>query len=174
MRTISEFETKLYSNQKALETYAYRLTQGVEAAKDLFQETAFSVMKNRELYRVDINFKAWVFTIMKNTFINDYRKKSKMRMINDTTDNLYHINSRAPAINNMAESNIMIDELRSMVDTLPSKLKLPLELRTQGYKYREIALQLKLPEGTIKSQIFFARKILIKLWAAKYPQFKRA
>ena len=71
-----------------LNAFAYNLTKNTEESKDLFQETAFRAMTNIDKFRPDTNLKAWLFTIMKNIFINNYRKKSKANTIIDDTENL--------------------------------------------------------------------------------------
>ena len=133
--------------------FAYNLTKNVEDAKDLFQETAFRAITNAEKFRPGTNFKAWLFTIMKNIFINNYRKKMKANTIMDSTDNMFYINSGATVISNGAESAIMMKELGGMVDELDDSIKIPFMMHYQGFKYQEIADELDLPLGTIKSRI---------------------
>ena len=98
-----------------LHSFAYSLTKNTDDSKDLYQETAYRAMMNRDKFRPGTNFKAWLFTIMRNIFINNYRKKMKANTIMDSTDNMYYINSGESAINNKAESNIMMDELKKIV-----------------------------------------------------------
>jgi RNA polymerase sigma-70 factor (ECF subfamily) len=143
-----------------LHSFAYNLTKDSEGAKDLYQETAIRAISNREKFNPGTNFKAWLFTIMKNIFINDYRKRAKRRTVVDTTDNLYYINSGSTVIDNSAESNILMKELRLMINSLEDSMKIPFEMHFQGFKYQEIADELDLPLGTVKSRIFFARKVL--------------
>ena len=105
---------------------------------------------------------------MKNIFINEYRKKSKAKTIFDSTDNLHHINSSSTVISNEGDSNIMMKELTGMLDSLDNSIKIPFLMNYQGYKYQEIADHLKLPLGTIKSRIFFARKELKAMIKKRY------
>lgn len=155
-----EFYSHLDKISHLLHAFAYNLTKNMEDAKDLFQETAYRALTNREKFRPGTNFKAWLFTIMKNIFINNYRKKTKANTIMDSTDNMYYINSGDTVISNGAESNIMMKELTNMIDALDSSIKVPFLMHYQGYKYQEIADYLELPLGTVKSRIFFARKEL--------------
>ena len=141
-------------------SFAYNLTRNDNDAKDLYQDTAFRALKNKEKFRPGTNFKAWLFTIMKNIFINDYRKKVKRNTVIDTTDNMYYINSGGATIRNQAGQNIMMDELEGMVDSLADNIKTPFLMHYIGYKYQEISDKLRLPLGTIKSRIFFARQEL--------------
>ncbi len=163
-----EFQTKLEGMSSVLHAFAYNLTKNVEDAKDLYQETAFRAITNQDKFRAGTNFKAWLFTIMKNIFINNYRKKTKANTIMDSTENLYYINSGSVTINNQAESNIMMKELIKMVEELDNSIKIPFLMHYQGFKYQEIADQLDLPLGTVKSRIFFARKELKALIGNRY------
>lgn len=163
-----EFYSHLDKISHLLQAFAYNLTKNVEDAKDLFQETAYRALTNREKFRPGTNFKAWLFTIMKNIFINNYRKKIKANTIMDSTDNMYYINSGDTVISNGAESNIMMKELTSMIDALDNSIKVPFLMHYQGYKYQEIADYLELPLGTVKSRIFFARKELKDMIKLQY------
>ncbi|MCB0639745.1 MAG: RNA polymerase sigma factor [Lewinella sp.] len=155
-----EFYDRFEQMTNLLQSFAYSLTKNSEDARDLYQETAFRAMTNRDKFRPGTNFKAWLFTIMKNIFINNYRKKMKANTIMDSTDNLYYINSGSVTIDNGAESKIMMKELTKMIDKLDDSIRVPFLMHYQGYKYQEIADYLDLPLGTVKSRIFFARKDL--------------
>ncbi len=143
-----------------LNSFAYNLTKNAEDAKDLFQETAYRALSNRDKFQPDTNFKAWMFTIMKNIFINNYRKKIKSNTVLDTTENQFYLNSATHAVGNSAEGGIMLKELNGMVDALEDSIRVPFIMHFEGYKYQEIADELELPLGTVKSRIFFARKEL--------------
>lgn len=168
--TTIEFDNKFNKMSSLLHSFAYNLTKNVEDAKDLFQETAFRAMTNRDKFRPGTNFKAWLFTIMKNIFINNYRKKMKANTIIDSTDNLYYINSGKNAINNGAESSMMMKELSEMIENLDDSIKIPFLMHYEGFKYQEIADHLELPLGTVKSRIFFARKELKEVIRNSYSQ----
>jgi RNA polymerase sigma-70 factor, ECF subfamily len=158
--TVLEFDNSFNKMATLLHSFAYNLTKNSEDSKDLFQETAFRAMTNRDKFSDGTNFKAWLFTIMKNIFINNYRKKIKANTIIDGTDNQYYINSMSVSNPNMAESDMMMQELNKMVVELDSSVQVPFVMHYQGFKYQEIADDLKLPLGTVKSRIFFARKEL--------------
>ncbi|NND34529.1 MAG: RNA polymerase sigma factor [Saprospiraceae bacterium] len=164
-----EFQDKFNQLSTVLNTFAYNLTKNVEDAKDLFQETAFRAISNKDKFRPGTNFKAWLFTIMKNIFINNYRKKMKANTIHDSTDNMYYIDS-AGMVKNQAESNIMMSELQRMIESLDESLRIPFMMHYEGHKYQEIADDLTLPLGTVKSRIFFARKELKELIHARYDK----
>ena len=167
MSTI-EFNNKFEQMSSLLQAFAYNLTKNVEDSRDLFQETAYRAMTNREKFRPGTNFKAWLFTIMKNIFINNYRKKVKANTIMDSTDNLYYINSGKNVISNAGDSNIMMQELTKMIDRLDESIRIPFLMHYQGYKYQEIADHFELPLGTVKSRIFFARKELKEMINSRY------
>lgn len=155
-----DFNTQFDKLTPVLNAFAYNLTQDVEDAKDLYQETAFRAMKNVDKFKPDTNLKAWLFTIMKNIFINNYRRKSKANVISDNTDNLYYLNSGNGSIGNQGDANVLIKELRNMIDKLEDNIRIPFLMHYQGFKYQEIADKFALPLGTIKSRIFFARREL--------------
>ena len=155
-----EFNDKFDALTSSLNSFAYNLTKNDEDAKDLYQETAFRAMTNREKFQPGTNLKAWLFTIMKNIFINNYRKKVKRNTIVDSTDNMYFINSGSVLISNEAGSNILMQELNKMIGELEDNIRIPFMKHYEGFKYQEIADELELPLGTVKSRIFFARKAL--------------
>ncbi len=159
MSTI-EFENSFYKLTSSLNAFAYNLTKNSEEAKDLYQETAIRAITNKEKFNPGTNLKAWLFTIMKNIFINNYRKKTKKNTIIDNTDNLFFLNSGAAMIDNDAGRNILMSELNDMIGHLDDSIKIPFTMHYTGYKYQEIADKLELPLGTVKSRIFFARKEL--------------
>ncbi|GJM31769.1 MAG: RNA polymerase sigma factor [Saprospiraceae bacterium] len=155
-----EFYSRFEQMSALLNAFAYNLTKNLEDAKDLFQETAYRALTNRDKFRVGTNFKAWTFTIMKNIFINNYRKKVRSNTIMDATDNLYYINSGKVEISNGAESKIMMKELTGMIEQLEDGTRIPFLMHYRGFKYQEIADEMELPLGTVKSRIFFARREL--------------
>lgn len=170
--SVIEFNLNMDKLSNPLLNFAYNLTKNMEDARDLFQETAFRALTNRDKFRPGTNFKAWMFTIMKNIFINNYRKKSKSTTIIDTSDNLYFLNSGSVTIENDAIRNILLNELETLVDNLDDSLKVPFVMHHTGFKYQEIADELELPLGTVKSRIFFARKELKEKIRALYgPAF---
>ncbi len=158
--TSNEFSLKLTGLNSLLHSFAYNLTKNMEDAKDLYQETAFRALYNRDKFQPDTNFKAWMFTIMKNIFINNYRKKVKSNTVLDNTENQFYLNSHSHAVGNSGETNITMRELGTMVENLDDSVRVPFVKHFDGFKYQEIADELNLPLGTVKSRIFFARKEL--------------
>lgn len=120
--TAVEFSNSLNQMSSLLHSFAYNLTKNIEDSKDLFQETAFRALSNQDKFRPGTNLKAWLFTIMKNIFINNYRKKVKSNTILDDTENQFYINSMAVSNPNRAESEIMMKELNQLVSNLDDSL----------------------------------------------------
>lgn len=166
-----EFDKKFEILTDSLNAFAYNLTKNIEDARDLYQETAIRAITNRDKFRPDTNFKAWTFTIMKNIFINNYRKKAKSNTIIDSTDNLYFINSGGVVIENDGTRNILMDELNGMINSLEDSIRIPFVMHYEGYKYQEIADEFNLPLGTVKSRIFFARKALKEMIKENYGDY---
>jgi len=155
-----EFNEMLLTNADFLKPFAINLTRDNEAANDLYQETLYKALANKEKYNAGTNIKAWLFTIMRNIFINDYRRKAKQKTIFDNTPNDFLINQKQASISNAAESDLRIKEINKAIQQLPEIFKTPFLLYFDGYKYNEIAEVLIEPLGTIKSRIHFARKLL--------------
>ena len=155
-----EFDQVVINNAAYLKPFAITLTRDNETAKDLLQETMLRALANREKYNAGTNIKAWLYTIMRNIFINDYRRKAKQNTILDNSINEFLLNSNQLSVVNAAESNLKLKEIQQAVYALPEIFKNPFMLYFDGYKYNEIAALLKEPLGTIKSRIHFARKLL--------------
>lgn len=166
--TTIDFDNKFYSLKSILHGFAYKLTRDYEEAQDLFQETAFRVIKNREKFAAGTNLKAWCFTIMRNIFINNYRKKQKVNTVIDRTDNNFYLNSGKQSIRNEGDANIMMEELTEMISGLEDGIRIPFLRHYEGYKYQEIADEMELPLGTVKSRIYFARREMKFLLKRKY------
>jgi len=157
------FSKAIVDFSPSLKPFAFKLTQDLEEANDLIQETVYKALVNKDKFREGTNLNAWLYTIMKNIFINGYRKKSKRKTIFDSTDNLYYINSAALGIElNRSEATFIMDDIKKSIKELNKDFRIPFMLHFQGFKYQEIAEKLNLPLGTIKSRIFFARKELKK------------
>ncbi|MBK8701361.1 MAG: RNA polymerase sigma factor [Saprospiraceae bacterium] len=167
MSTI-EFYGQLHQLNSSLHSFAYNLTKSQEEAKDLYQETAFRALTNKDKFTPGTNFKAWLFTIMKNIFINNYRKKVKSATIVDTTDNMYYLNSGNVSLENEGSRNLFLEELYGIINQLEDSIRIPFEMHYDGFKYQEIADELNLPLGTVKSRIFFARKELKEQMRSMY------
>jgi RNA polymerase sigma-70 factor (ECF subfamily) len=155
---------QLATISNSLRAFSLKLTGNNADADDLYQDTALRIMANADKYREGTNFKAWAVTIMRNIFINNYRKKVRRGTILDQTPNNYYINSGDVSVSNEGEMIASYKELLKMVSSLPDEFKRPFWMAYKGYKYDEIAEELDAPLGTIKSRIFFARRKLRKMY----------
>ena len=139
-----------------------KLTADKEEADDLLQETSLKALDNEEKYTPDTNFKGWMYTIMRNIFINNYRKTVRDQTFVDQTDNLYHLSLPQDSGFESTEGNYDLKEIRKIVNSLPKEYRVPFSMYVSGFKYREIAVKLALPIGTVKSRIYFTRQRLQK------------
>ena len=159
MNTYS-FRKDLISVQEELLRFAYKLTADKEEANDLLQETSLKALDNEDKYMPDTNFKGWMYTIMRNIFINNYRRIVREQTFVDQTDNLYHLNLPQNSGFASTEGTYDLKEMHRIVNSLPRDYKVPFSMHVSGFKYREIAEKLNLPLGTVKSRIFFTRQKL--------------
>jgi RNA polymerase sigma-70 factor (ECF subfamily) len=156
----ADFNQLLLKNTEFLKPFAITLTRDNETAKDLIQETMYRALANKDKYNVGTNIKAWLYTIMRNIFINNYRRKAKQHTIFDNTANDFLLDYNQSTIANKAEVTLSLKDIESAVHNLPHIFRNPFLLYFEGYKYHEIAEMLHEPLGTIKSRIHFARKLL--------------
>ena len=140
----------------------------METAKDLVQDTMLKAITYREQFQNDTNLKAWTYTILKNTFINNYRKSTRQKTIFDNTSNLFFLSTTQESRNVSAESAYSAKEIQKVIEELNDDLRIPFKMHVEGYKYKEIAEKLNLNIGTVKSRIFFSRKKLMDV-LENYP-----
>ncbi len=160
--TKTQFNNALLDLKDRLHLYALSLTSDSERANDLLQETMLKVLTYRNKFRQNTNFKAWVYTIMKNKFINDYRKNKKIRnAFGDFNLDFCRFFSMEKFYLD-PDSIHNTKELHRNIDSLEDEYRIPFTMFFDGYKYKEIARKLDLPIGTVKSRIFFTRKKLKK------------
>ena len=156
-----QFNTALLEMQNKLHYYALSLTSDSEKASDLLQETMLKALVHRDKFSQNTNFKAWVYTIMKNTFINDYRRKVKAKnSLREPAGSLHSLSGHETP---SPESSFQAEEINRSISALTEDYRIPFTMFLEGYKYKEIADELDLPLGTVKSRIFFTRKRLEKV-----------
>ena len=156
--SIQEFNSLVINNADGLKPFAAILTRDNESAKDLFQETIYKAFAHRDQYQSGTNIKAWLSTIMRNLFINSYRRNEKRKLIVDALE----YEERNSNYKSSSDSNIRLREINNAIYNLPATFMNACLLYLHGYKYKEIATALNEPLGTIKSRIHFARKMLQK------------
>lgn len=156
----SNFQTKLLGLQSNLLNFAYLLTSNRDDAYDLLQDTTLKTLDNEDKYVDNVNFKGWVFTIMRNIFINNYRKVVRSATIIDQTEDLYHLNLPQDSGFETPEGSVAAKEITAAINSFSDDYRIPFSMHVAGYKYNEIAEKMNLPLGTVKSRIFFARQRL--------------
>lgn len=156
----AKFQSNLMNLQANLLNFAYMLTSNRDDAYDLLQDTTLKALDNEDKYAKNTNFKGWVFTIMRNIFINNYRRAGRAATVVDTTENLYHLNLCQESGIETPEGAYGVNEISAAIDEIADEYRIPFVMHVQGYKYNEIAEHMNLPLGTVKSRIFFARKKL--------------
>lgn len=162
MKSNDTFKQRLLGLQGNLLNFAYQLTTNREEAHDLLQDTTLKALDNEEKYVDNVNFKGWIFTIMRNIFINNYRQTVRKATVIDQTEDLYHLNISQESGLSTPEGSYAVKEISSVLDEFTDDYRIPFNMYVAGYKYNEIAEKMNLPLGTIKSRIFFARKRLRK------------
>jgi len=158
----NNFNYQLLNLQSSLERFALSLTMNSEDANDLLQETLLKALTYKDKYQDETNLKAWAFTIMRNTFINNYRKNVKRKTTNDSTDNSFFIDQSTNYTQDTPDMRFSSNEITKKIDALSDEFRIPFLMHTEGYKYKEIAEELDLKIGTVKSRIFFSRQKLMK------------
>lgn len=160
MATATTFQSNLMSLQSNMLNFAYMLTSNRDDAYDLLQDTTLKALDNQDKYAEGTNFKGWVFTIMRNLFINNYRRGVRAATVVDTTDNLYHLNLSQDSGIESPEDSYGASEIADAIREFSDEYRIPFSMHVAGYKYNEIAEKMNLPLGTVKSRIFQARRRL--------------
>lgn len=158
----ANFTQHLLNVQPELLRFAFKLTADREEANDLLQETSLKALDNEEKFIPNTNFKGWMYTIMRNIFINSYRRTTREQTFVDQTDNLFYLNHSQESGFDSTEGAYDLKEIHRIVNALPKEYRIPFAMYVSGFKYREIAEKLGLPLGTVKSRIFFTRQKLQK------------
>ncbi|MCB9283911.1 MAG: RNA polymerase sigma factor [Lewinellaceae bacterium] len=165
--TKSEFMNRSNPLQDPLFAFAMKLTQDRENAKDLYQETLTRAYANKDRFSMGTNFKAWITTIMRNNFINEYRKRRTRNKVEKPLENNMEFAAKK-AVQNNGQSLIFRKELHHILHELKDSQRIPFEMHFKGYEYQEIADKMNLPIGTVKSRIYFARKKLRRMIRERY------
>ena len=156
--TAIEFTHQLAGMRSTLQSFTRRFTHDRDESLDLVQDTILKALTYRDKFREDTNLKGWLFTIMRNTFINNYRKGQRAKTSRDNTKELYFLNVEDTHTFNKPETNFEYKDIWKNINELRDELLVPFKMHTSGYKYHEIAEHLNIPIGTVKNRIFHARK----------------
>jgi len=160
--TTIQFQNSLTGLENRLYYFALSLTSNSDHAHDLVQETYLRALTYQSKFSADTNLIAWVYTIMKNTFINEYRRNVKARTTLECQSDKLHISFSKDDFYPSVDSIHAEKEIYKKISSLEIEFREPFQLFLNGYKYKEISEKLDLPLGTVKSRIFFTRKKLSK------------
>lgn len=158
--TAIEFTKVVSSEAGSLRHYAYQLTRNLEDAQDLVQETMLKALSCKNRFQEGTNLKGWLYTIMKNSFINNYRRLMKRNTFLDNTDDTYFIETVSSASANKGEDRFIMKDIEAAIESLSADLQKTFTMHFSGFKYHEIAELLQIPIGTVKTRIFVARRIM--------------
>lgn len=156
-----EFYALVMNEQRLLKNFAFKLTMDPDDAKDLIQDTILKAIKYKDKFISSTNLKGWLCVIMKNTFINTYRRSVRKNSLLNNSFDLSKDEIQSTIYSNTTDAQINYKELLRVIDLLKDEFKLPFLRYVDGYKYKEISEELDIPIGTVKSRIFIARKELI-------------
>ena len=161
MKTL-EFTSMLTNHRSSLKMYALHFTHDADDANDLVQDTMLKAITYYTKFREGTNIKGWLYTIMKNTFINNYKKMVRVSAFVLRADEISSANLMYSATRNLAEPKFIMDDLQNALKKLPDTYLVPFNMYFEGYKYYEIAEHLDLPIGTVKTRIHVARQLIKK------------
>lgn len=165
--TSLEFEQELKHHKPMLFSFSLKLTRTYHDAQDLFQDATTRGFYYRFSFKLGTNFRAWMSTIIRNTFINNFRARQRKRTINEPIETFLFSLENQNTVANQGEMNMRVQEIYSMLDELKDLYAIPFMLHFKGYVYKEIAQHLSLPIGTVKSRLHTARKLLQEKIIAK-------
>lgn len=157
------FKKSVIGMQQALYAFAFKLTLDEDEAQDLVQDTTLKALNNQEKFDEGSNLSCWMHTIMRNTFLNNCRKRMIETTPYDVAEELYTLTMvdihNVPTPEGVYEAR----EINEVFEELSPEIRKPLSMYIAGYKYEEISERLNIPIGTVKSKIFMARKMLSEL-----------
>jgi RNA polymerase sigma factor (sigma-70 family) len=167
------FNNQICDQKRSLELFAFKFTQNNDDADDLVQDTMLRAMRYANLYKDGTNLRGWLYTIMKNTFINSYRVTSRRSQIVETTEDLSSFHLMKSADGNLGENSFVSEDIHKALSQLSPDYYLPFMKYFEGFKYHEIADELKIPIGTVKTRIHAARQLLksnLKMYSQDYKK----
>ena len=154
------FNCQINDHKQALYQFAFGFTKDLEDANDLVQDTYVKALRYSNLYQEGTNLKGWLYTILRNTFINDYRKAALRTRVIDTTEELSSNQLLKSSSVNLGAAKFVNEDINKALKNLPAAYSVPFLKFFEGYKYHEIAVELNIPIGTVKTRIHAARQLL--------------
>jgi len=158
--TQKEFSKTIGIYASSLRSHALNFTHDPDDANDLMQETLLKATRFFSKFEDGTNLKGWLFVIMKNTFINNYRKNQKTRNLTVQDDEVSAANLHYSATSNGSVGSFAMQDINKALNLIPKKYAAPFVRYFEGYKYHEIADEMQLPLGTVKTYIHEARTLL--------------
>jgi len=162
---------QICNHRSCLESFAMKFTKDLEDANDLVQDTLIKAIRYHHMYKQGTNLRGWLYTIMRNTFINDYRKGSRRNMVIETSEDLSSYQLYNSAATNQGENKFVMEDINKALGQLQPEYSTPFLKYFEGYKYHEIAEELNIPIGTVKTRIHMARQTLkgqLKMYNSRF------
>lgn len=156
----SSLNREISNHCSCLESFAMRFTKDLDDAQDLVQDTVVKAIRYHHLYKQGTNFKAWLYTIMRNTFINDYRRGRRRNALIETSEDLTSCQLQSSASSNQGTNKLVMEDINKALEHLQPEYSKPFLRYFEGYKYHEIAAEQGIPIGTVKTRIHVARQVL--------------
>lgn len=170
------FTTQICGYRPSLMQFAIKFTGNNDDADDLVQDTMIKAIRYEKLYKEGTNLRAWLFTIMKNTFINNYRSLVKKTSVVVPGEVLLAYPLPSHASRNQCEAKFIKEDINKALMNLLPVYSVPFLRYFEGYKYHEIALELNIPIGTVKTRIHVARRMLqanLKMYTNDFKRLKK-
>ena len=158
-RRQSKFLENVLGEQKSLFSFALKLTLDKDRAHDLVQDTTLRALNNEDKFVESSNFKGWIYTIMRNIFLNNCRRFSHEQVMSDDSRDIVELAPCTPD-SHTPDSSYSLNEIAEIIASFPEDYRRPFNMHIAGYKYEEISSMLGMPLGTVKSRIFFTRRKL--------------
>ncbi|WP_158800170.1 RNA polymerase sigma factor [Pedobacter sp. L105] len=169
----NSFNYQINDHKSSLKSFALNFTKNMDDADDLVQDTMLKAIRYSKMYVEGTNLKGWLYTIMRNTFINDYRRMVKQRSIIDTSEEISSAQLFCSASDNQVNNKFISDDVNKALAKLSVEYYTPFVKYFEGYKYHEIADMLQIPIGTVKTRIHVARQSLksnLKVYNQEYKK----
>ncbi len=167
------FSNEICDHKSSLQNFAMKFTKNIEDADDLVQDTLLKAIRYAGMYQEGTNLRGWLFTIMRNTFINNFRKQAKKNALIETSEDLSSFQLRSSAEGNQGENKFMMEDIQRAMARLQPEHATPFVKYFEGYKYHEIAEELNIPIGTVKTRIHIARQVLkdnLKMYSKEFKK----
>ncbi|WP_158795493.1 RNA polymerase sigma factor [Pedobacter sp. L105] len=158
----NSINSQICTHESSLYSFAVKFTRNHEDASDLVQDTMLRAIRYAGMYKEGTNLRAWLYTIMKNTFINNYRMSEAKNKVVQTHEDLTSLHLLKSAPQNLAEDQFIGEDINKALKNISPVYSAPFNRYVEGFKYQEIAEEFHIPIGTVKTRIHIARQLLKK------------